>query len=312
VRAQHKRRHHYVWQYYLAAWTSGGTVACRRGERIFRTGTPVLGVETDLYRLMDLSPQEVEFIRQLCFSDTTHPFLRRLNAGWLPVFLGPFALRRLADSLPQKAPELEEALALAESNTEEDLYAMIEAGSVPYLDRLRSADLRFLDSDEDRGRFLHYLCVQCFRTPKLRHTLDAALAGLPEVRAEHVVGLMRHVFAPNVAWGLLQRWSRTVVTLLNAPRGVEFITSDQPVVNLHAVGTAMFEPVEELCLYYPVGPGRALVWDSEVGRHRIEEREATTAEVTKLNKDIVSLAHEQIYARSEQVLRNLTGFGSAS
>ena len=302
--AHYKRRHHYVWQYYLSAWEENGTVICRRDGQTFRTGTSALGVEKDLYRLKELTTAEVDLIREICFGDTVDPFLRKLNAGWLPVFLGPFALRHLAKIMQLESQELTEALALVESNTEEDLHAVIERESIPYIDALRAGKTNFISSNGDCAKFLHFLCVQYFRTPKMRHALDMALDNLPDVRTDHVIGLMRHMFATTVGWGLHCRFDETTVTLLTAPPGHEFITSDQPVINLHAVGTEMFEPVEKLTLYYPVSPTVALVWDAEGGEGVIERREATVAEVGRLNRDLASFAHQQVFGRSQLVVEN--------
>ena len=42
-----KPSQHHVWQQYLRAWSVGGKVYCLQGDRIFPTGTPVLGMTTD-------------------------------------------------------------------------------------------------------------------------------------------------------------------------------------------------------------------------------------------------------------------------
>lgn len=301
----YKRRNHYVWQYYLSAWEEHGAVICRRDGRILRTGTSVLGVEKDIYRLKNINNAEVVLIRELCFGEEVNPLLREFNIGWLPVFFGPFALRDLAKAMQVESPELTEALALVESNTEENLHTVIERESIPYIKALRAGKTNFLSSNEDLGKFLHFLCVQYFRTPKIRHDLDIALNDRPDVRADHVIGLLRHVFATNVAWGLLRRFDKTTVTLLKAQLDHEFITSDQPVINLHAVGKERFEPVEKLTLYYPVSPTVALVWDAETSEGSIEKREATAAEVGRFNRNLASLAHRLVFGRSQLVVENL-------
>jgi hypothetical protein len=46
-----KPSQHHVWQQYLRAWSVDGKVYCLQDDRIFPTGTPVLGMTTDFYKL---------------------------------------------------------------------------------------------------------------------------------------------------------------------------------------------------------------------------------------------------------------------
>lgn len=301
-----KRRHHYVWQYYLSAWAVDGVVACLRDGNVFETGTTNVAVRKDFYRLKDLSDAEIGFVRKICLENSA-PFLQALNEGWFSVFLGPFALQGLADALKTDSPEIGQALAKAVSDTEEDLQAAVEAQGIPHLESLRAGDTSFLGSQKARGEFLHYLSVQYFRTPKIRDDVIDALGLLPEVRLDHVWGLMSHIFATNVAHGLLNRWETTRVTLFTAPAGAEFITADQPVINTYAVRTELFEPVERIALYYPVSPTLALYWDVEAGAHGIEARTLTPDEVDKLNRDLLSMVQEQAFATNRALLESLTG-----
>ena len=57
-----KRRHHFVWQYYLKAWTVAGRIACWRNGQVFRTDPTNVAVEKDFYRLRDISERDVATI----------------------------------------------------------------------------------------------------------------------------------------------------------------------------------------------------------------------------------------------------------
>lgn len=46
-----KRRHHYVWQYYLKAWAEDERIFAMRGDRVFGTGTTDVAVVKDFYRV---------------------------------------------------------------------------------------------------------------------------------------------------------------------------------------------------------------------------------------------------------------------
>ena len=59
-----KRRHHFVWQYYLDPWASEGRIACLQNGDVFRTNTVNVGVERDFYRLRQFTDFEVAFLRK--------------------------------------------------------------------------------------------------------------------------------------------------------------------------------------------------------------------------------------------------------
>jgi hypothetical protein len=52
-----KRRHHHVWQNYFHPWTADGALYCLQDGRIFRTGTRVVAVQMDFYKLPRLTTQ---------------------------------------------------------------------------------------------------------------------------------------------------------------------------------------------------------------------------------------------------------------
>lgn len=302
---QPKRRHHHVWQYYLRAWESNGVVACRRDGRVFSTGTEVLGVKKDLYRIKHPTEAEIDLLAKLCFPENMNPLLRKLNGGWLPVFLGPMTLERLAVRLgSEHDTEISRILELARSNTEEDLHMVIESDSIANLNALRTENLSFLADEDERGQFLHFLATQDFRTQGKHQKMVRSVDGLiADISFDNIIAPMTHIFATNVAFGLMRRWETTRVTLLKTEGDANFITGGQPVFNSHAVGLALGELVDEIQYYFPVSPSLALLWDAHapeasvaveiVGRDRVEE----------CNAWVESSSWEQVYAKHEATLR---------
>ena len=67
---------HHVWQQYLRSWSVHGEVFCLQNDRIFRTGTPVLGVITDFYKLRPLTNEDLKLLHLLLALDKVHPLAR--------------------------------------------------------------------------------------------------------------------------------------------------------------------------------------------------------------------------------------------
>lgn len=298
-----KRRHHTVWRYYLTAWAQGGVVACLRGARTFTAGTTAIGVRTDFYALKELTPLEEEFVRRIGLGDD--PVARPLNEGWLSMFLGPFRLRRMFEGGGMDRAAADKAIEILVSNVEEELHSLIEGRSIEHLNALRAGDLTFLVHDDDaRGAFLHYLFVQYLRTPKFQATIMEAVRDAPGIRGDHIWPVLRHLYATTMALGLARKWADVRVSLLRTPPGIEFVTSDQPVINLFAVGTARFEEVTQLAFFYPIGPERALLIEDSPDP-RFESPDLTPDEVAQVNRDMIAMLHEQAFATTEARLSEL-------
>lgn len=294
-----KRRHHYVWQFYLRAWSTDGQVSCLRDDRIFRTDTKNVGLEKDFYELADLSPAEVAFIRRFCVSQA-NPILRNLGEGWLPMFLGANLLEQVRERLGTLTPETEALIKAALSNTHEDLHCAIESRGIPFVESLRKGDLTFLQDIDARGAFLHFLCVQYFRTAKIRDSLLEAMSVAADLRADHMWGVMSHIYATNVAYGLFSRWPSTRVELLTSDADNQFLASDQPVINLAAAPTGI--PTERMILHWPVSPSSSLRWDAEAGAHSVGVRTVGKDEVTSLNNSLADQSESYLFATTDKLL----------
>lgn len=308
-----KRRHHYVWQHYLRAWTKNDQITSwRKGTGIFKSNTINVAVAKDFYRLRDLSQEDIDLVDALCVRnapDGIKPILR----DWIMLLTGPFALRRNLESAGINVSEGEgaETFEIAVSNLEEDLHGEIETGAIGYLDALRNNDLQFLNCDDDVATFLHFLVVQFFRTRRQRETVLESLRGFKGLDVEKTWNVMSHLFATTMAYTLHLRVTSMRFTLLCASQEAYFITTDQPVINLDAVDLPKDAEATSLTLYYPVAPQSALL--VEIGQAKRESilRAITAEEVGHYNRLIFSQLLEQAFGEEEDLLR-LAASGSAS
>jgi hypothetical protein len=84
-----KPRQHYVWQEYLRSWAVNGKVHCLREGRVFATGTAVLGVETDFYKVHAITDQDLALLRLVAGLKTLHPLQREFTESFLDRVLSP-------------------------------------------------------------------------------------------------------------------------------------------------------------------------------------------------------------------------------
>ena len=261
------RRHHYVWRRYLLPWTTqkkkSSQVWClQRGKKspIF-VDVKNVAVERDFYRLIELRPGDLEFVRAIGLPDRMHPLLRELNEDLIRHFEHYFQLQSFGRNHPKAQPALIDALNRELIEFEERSYASMESDTCAQLGSLVAGDVSFFDDDAQATRFCHFLMHQHFRTKRTRDSLRQTVPS-EEARAQfdRTWPILRHIFSTNVAASIFRDRKRTCLQVVRAEPGSEFITSDQPVVNTHAAFLDPTSPVHELEIYYPVSPVRSVLF----------------------------------------------------
>jgi hypothetical protein len=121
-----KPRQHHVWQQYLRAWSVGGEVYCLQGDRIFRTGTPVLGMATDFYKLRPLTEGDLKLLKFLLALDKVHPIARKHHEMVLQNILIPMVfVQQNRDKLNNLSP-VDDLLDTHNTNAVDNQHTVIE------------------------------------------------------------------------------------------------------------------------------------------------------------------------------------------
>jgi hypothetical protein len=303
-----KRKHHYVWEYYLGAWAVDGQIWCRRGEKCFRVSTENVAHRRDFYRLKEMSDNDVVMVERLISRMGEHA--RESARGWVPYFRAFHLIRRDWEASGRINPDFETKLDVAINNMEEEWHASIEGRGAPILAALLRGDLATLENNDVFADFAIFIATQYMRTPvRTRRTIEAFADLVPNFNVDAAWGLLRTIFAGNIGAALYVQRKSMRITLLEA-RGAQFITGDQPIVNTRAAASADCVPPSELELYYPVSPELALLMDWGDGSGVKERRMLPAAEVGAYNRLLSRASGEQIYARTEEALR-IVPVGSA-
>jgi hypothetical protein len=302
-----KRRHHYVWQRYLSAWSVDDKVTCLRHGKLYTSNTTNIAVERDFYQIQALTDLEIQLVRGIC-EKATEPLVRKLHDEWMAHIMEIQSALRLVSAMSSeqasssRGREASELLDEIVSNLEEDYHAKIESDFVEDIEALRRGEMEFLDDFEGFAKFAHYLAVQSMRTKKERDLMIGALPEHPDLSGERIWPVLSHVLATNVSYGIFRSHREGRITIMSAPAGVEFITSDSSPVNLWKVPG---QPVDRVDLYYPVSPAFALRVELDVGGGRRDVLSLSVEEVEAYNRIIHSSAHEQTFASTSRILEAL-------
>ena len=253
------RRQHYVWRHYLKMWQGkDGLVACLRDQKIFWSNPTNTMVEKDFYKLQKLTREDI-FILQEFVKKTTSLHLRNAHKALIAKFALIAEVNERLQVDPKASSADREIARKLVLEAEEMLHCGVEENAQPILNALRNKDGNVIYSDDDSAiSFFHFISQQFFRTKSKHDVVMESFEGLlPAENARRIQNLICHCFATNIGGSLYCDRHGFEIIFLDCPAGSEFITGDQPVVNI--LTNRDGRPPEELAFYYPLSPNLAMI-----------------------------------------------------
>jgi hypothetical protein len=298
-----KRRHHYVWRKYLRAWSNKEKIFCLREGKIFNPNLMGVGQERDFYKLKKLSCDEIQFIRQLAIENSPKESIDNHES-----LLKNFTfLHQLYEKNPQlantKDPEVINYYEALLHNLEEELHSSIENTGQKYLDLLLAEDTSFFETDEGFMDFIYYLSAQYMRTKKIRESIKLSFSQKGHAKTiENTWNILSHIFATNMGGSLYCQRKDFKLILIKNISDHEFITGDQPVINVFSCSTPEGQAPDRLAFYYPISPLLSVLIIEKkyfIGKALLEYG---NKEVLSHNDAMRQQAFEQIYASKKSSL----------
>jgi hypothetical protein len=294
-----KSHQHHVWQEYLRAWSVEGAVYCLQNNRVFQTGTPVLGMKTDFYKLHPLEQQDLDLLLFLLDLDKAHPIARQHHEMVLTNILGPTLFVRQNRDKIRNMAEVDAHLDVYNTNTVDNQHTIIESFFVPLLARSLDGDFSWYEDDADCIVFCNFVAAQHMRTRAVKERTIERLntrLGLDVSRIWDIIALIN---AFTLGCNLfLERKKRRLIVIRN-DTSVPFITADQPVTNLLATGESA---PEKLSLYYPISPRLALHLGEPDEPIEVPLETMTAPAAAFLNRRIAGASLTQVYAQTADPL----------
>lgn len=88
-----KKLHHFVPRFYLRAWATKEKICCLQDGKIRRPNIRNVGAENYFYRLQELSPEDVDFLRAAIIKDSPDR-LKVVHEQLLHAFTLPYEAKR--------------------------------------------------------------------------------------------------------------------------------------------------------------------------------------------------------------------------
>ena len=150
--------------------------------------------------------------------------------------------------------------------------------------------------------FFRFIAHQYFRTKRIRESFERVLSQTsPDHDFGHLANVVSHIGAENVGASLFVDRNEFDIIFLESKGNIEFITGDQPVVNL--LGTGDGSETTELALYYPISPVLAcLLVPSNL---KLSATDIPDAIVKQFNDLIAWESRHFLVASSDRVLQGI-------
>ncbi|CAI1581702.1 DUF4238 domain-containing protein [Serratia fonticola] len=303
-----KKRHHYVWAKYLTRWGDGtkNVFYTTKTGKIAHDSVRAIAADNYFYKTTILTSKHVEVIKS--FSRQSPDHLQLQHMSYLDDFLKIQHLEAIYSESGTQDQETEALLHATKCNLIENLHASHEKMALPVLSALADEQLDVLQDKQHMIEFMMFFGHQISRTKPFR---DGVLRAQPrrnlvEIEVSdtmaHAWWFLSYMFGMNIGFSLYSSRHDARHALLVNDTEFPFITSDQPVVNVHSCvsETELTAPVHA-DFYYPISPRIAyIICDSErfiSGKNNVDE-----ATVAELNTKVATQAMVHIIGNTESAI----------
>ena len=298
------RKQHYVWVYYLQPWLEeeGKLHWSRNGEVLLPTSPGNVMAERDFYRLPRITSTDVNFLEHFIIGPTESRELQETHRNLVAAFWNIGEADQIIRGSDRASPAEKRFSQASVIKIEDDLQSQIEQHAEPILNELRQERTDFINNYEAAMKFFRFIAHQYFRTKVKREAVGEALSQiLPGHDFAHLTNIVCHISAGNLGCSLFVDRNQFDIIFLESRDGREFITGDQPIVNL--LGTEDGSPPTDLVLYYPLSPVLScLLSPKEYG---LRGGDIPCAIVQELNELIARASKQFLVARSDTVLHQI-------
>ena len=299
------KRQHYVWRQYLRAWGDNKDLIWTYFKDLHKIEKPnMMGIaqQNFFYELPYITDEE-EFELRKFIKSIGDPSINPLNMDFIDAFTLPSKIKRINPRKPLDAETSAKAEGIfreMQVNTMEKAHGLFENAGSNLLKCKSAADLHFLENEDFFFETMVFLCVQYFRTNKMKNNISRAVNAkdFPLVKFWNIIA-----FCMAIKLSKSLSLDPRTKFLFFTSKGHEFLTCDQPVFNIKSNVLNDKGTVKDFELFYPMSPTTALsVCFDENSNNRILDIEAGNEVVSYFNSKIMENSEKWIFAGTYEQL----------
>jgi len=297
---QVKKKHHYVWKEYLKPWAENEKIPTlvKNSKKIIKPNPEGVAQQRYFYALEEFTEEEEIILKELVNLWSNKSTIK-INLEFYKTFTLYSKLKRFTKTIDLNE-ELKERLNLLRTNTMEDSHLIFENFGKKIINIRKFEDLTFLDEEMDLFFTMIYISFQYLRTKNMKLKIKVAVDKY-DYLSPKFLNFLPFLYATGIADSLTYEKQTRFIFLENTSE-IDFITSDQPLINnkieeLNDNGT-----IAQMEIYYPITPRIALIIHYQEQNEKYRKISLNSFDVNKYNKTIFNHSNEFIFASSTEQL----------
>lgn len=306
-----KRNNHHVWAYYMKQWSptrNNNVYFTTKKKKIAFDSVRMIAVEEDFYQVKPLTQEHINVIKGISLLSPKALHEQHMS------YLSDFCLMQNLEAYYKKSgikdDKAEKILSSWKSNTIENYHSAHEREVSQILDELAHRNLSVLN-DKNMVYFMQFLGQQDTRTKTFRETTIAAYhkpnsktSKQVEKAVEECWWFLSYMYGMSMGYLLYLNRNNDTHCLLINDTNTPFITSDQPIVNVHQALTDEKRILKdhECDLFYPISPNVAYMINKSdrFTRGKVEISEDI---VVEMNTKVAMYANIHLISSREESLK---------
>lgn len=302
---QIKKKQHYVWKKYLSNWAAKQQIntLLKSSQKIISGSLDRVGQQRFFYALEEYTEDEEIILKELV-ERWSNANVREISMEFYYAFTSYSRIKRALkdkDLRNLDIHKLENQLCLLKANTMEDVHCKIEEFGNTLISVRLLDDLQFLEDNEELFKAMLFVSFQYLRTKSMSETIKPILPSY-DYLSEKYLNILPFIYAPAMAYSLTYQ-KEVKFILYDNQTNVDFITSDQPIINekKHIVNEA--DVVAQMDLFYPLTPKVAIVIHYQEQKEKYKYVLINDAEVALYNQLMYKNSHEFLFSTNSSQLK---------
>jgi len=248
-----------------------------------------------------LTPEEIRLIEEALIKHSPK-VLQQFQKQFIDLYCFAPRLKKFEESISEVNPERRATLNKFIVNGAEDYYTNVEETLLPYLKLMLAGNIDFYSDAKAAAEFLFAICLQFTRTKRARQAaLSQIGATFNGCDMDRVWGVLSPLVAMSIGNSLYAIRGQFKALLVDNRTDIPFITTDQPIINLHA---STGDPPDKLEFFYPLSPTKAMLF-LESSNQAQSDGSISALAVNSYNVLMVNNSHEQVFSNSMDYLQTI-------
>ncbi len=271
-------------------------------RKIIKTNIEGVAQERYFYALEEFTEEEEIILKELIMlwsNDIVRPLVMEYY-NMITMFSKINRAIKNKDLSTMNSAELDKNLALLKANTMEDIHTSLEKFGERLIEIRKVADLEFLDDKQELFTTMIYVSFQYLRTKNMREVTKPIINKYPYL-SNKFLNFFPFIYAPAIADSLTSEKNIKFIFFDNKTE-IDFITTDQPIINAKKNILSDIGIVSQLDYYYPITPKIAIIIHYQEQEEKRKYVLIEKQQVNHYNDLMISNAKEFVFSSTEEQL----------